>query len=544
MNAPGGDAPVIEKAGRRPGARARVPAARDRRMARGGALAVVGAMLLAAAWASSGPLGSAPDEEAHIVYAYGLATGQTLPGAERTVVVDRAPQTTVQIPTELLRFPDRDCYAFAVGVPAECPATVRAGTGTETTTYMSRYPPTYYLIAGTAMRAGMWAGLPGPTTLWLVRMLSGVVCLGLVLLAVRTLARRLPPRAAATAAVVVCTPTALALFSSINPNGFEIASAVLVSALVAAIRTDVGAGRPVAVRTQVALLVAVVLLAGSRPMGVVWAGAAALLLLLPTAGTRIVPLRRLRWWTVVVGGAALAVALAWIRYAQQFRGAENGVGDTWQGTEPVGRVVLIVLQLGDMLRTAMSVSGWGEVVLPAIAVDGLVVVSTALLVAQLAGRRPGEPRAASALAFLTVSTLALGVQSYRDAFGWQGRYWLPVLTAAVVLLVPAMHGRAVDGRGGNRSLLVGVVLLLGTGGLALAWNVLRYAHGIGYVEGRFPPVPRIDEPAAWAPPGGVLLVLGLWLGGAALVAVAFAHTLPPAGAGARTSPEPSGAPTA
>ncbi|KSW29258.1 DUF2142 domain-containing protein [Cellulomonas sp. B6] len=499
-------------------------------------LVVAGLLLLLGAWAASGPVGSAPDEEAHIIYAYGVATGQTLPGAERSEVVDRVPYTTVQIPTALLDYPDFHCYAFSPGQPVSCDPVPRTSTGIEAETYMTRYPPLYYAVVGTALRAGMWLGLPGSLTLLGVRILSGLMCAALVAVAARVLSRRFPALAVVTAVVVVATPVTMSLATAINPNGWEIAASVLMAAAVVAVRHDATTPAGVARATQWLLVVAAVLLVTARPLGVAWAGTLALLLLVPSRveGRRVLPLRSLSWWTVGAGVAAFAAAVAWVLYAARFRGDANGVGDAWQSSGPLGRVVLIVLQLGDMLRTGASSFDWGEVVLPELAIFALVVTTAVVLTAQLVGARPGEPRAGLAAGFTATAALVVAVQSYADAFGWQGRYWLPVLAAAAVLLVPAMHGRALPPARMRRTVVTASAVLLTVGLGALTWSALRYAYGIGYVEGRFPPVPLVTQEQAWAPTGGLGVVLTAAAAGTVLLALAVG-LVPPQGA--RSAPE-------
>jgi hypothetical protein len=488
------------------------------------ALGVVGGALLAVAWSLATPVGSAPDEPAHIAYAYGVATGQTLPGTERVRVKDGVPDVTVAMPSALLDYPDPECYWFKAATPAYCGPDLPPGTGTETTTYMVRYPPLYYAVVGTVIRFGMWAGMSGLATLTLTRVLSALLCVAVVAGASALLFTRYASRAVATAALVACTPMVVWLFGTINPNGFEVAAAIASAAAVVAVRHDAARGRVVRPWLQIVLVVSLLVLAFSRPLSVAWAGLLALTLFLRAGAVR--PAALLGWATRIVLVLGLAGASVWLLYASRFRGSDVGVGTTWADASVPERVGLILLRFGDMIWEAGGSFGWADTYPATILLVAGLVVPTVLLTGQIAGGAPGRPTVRLALYYLLAGAGVVAVHSYVAAYGWQGRYVLPVVAAAVVLCVPAMRGDAL-GAGSVRRLVVrcsaGLLFLQVA---ILLWNMWRYVYGVDYTEARLPPIPLVMETARWTPVVGQVTIVLVAVLGVCLLGAAIASTVP------------------
>lgn len=478
---------------------------------------VVGAVLLMLAWVVATPVGSAADEPAHIIYAYGVATDQVLPWSEQVRVQDGVPQAAVRLPSALFDYPAVGCYRWQSAETVTCPPTPVDGTWSDAESYMVRYPPLYYAVIGTVLRAGMHLGLSGAATLVAARVVSGVLGSVLLLLAARALCSRFPAGAALPATLAASSPVAVHLIAAINPNGFEVAAAVAAAAMLVAVRKDVEDGRHVRVSTRVALVSSVVLLAGARPLSVAWAGLL-VLLLIPRAGSAR-PLARIGWVAAGALVATLAVAAGWVAYAAAFRGSDAGVGTEW-GESPVPtRLLLILLKFGELLEDAVAGFGWGETRLPVLLVIVSLVAPVVLVVAQSVGARGRRVLAVPAVAFLVLGSGVVAAHSYVAAFGWQGRYWLPVLAASLVLCVPAMQSRALDARGVRRVVLGTAVPLLVVHGCAVLWNMWRYAYGVGYLEGRFPAVALPMGEAGWEPLGGQGVVVGLAVAGVTLLAL-------------------------
>lgn len=64
-------------------------------------LAVAG-LSLALAWMLASPVGASPDEQAHIDYAWGTVTGQTVVGEQLVTIPGGRTATSVQVPQKLL----------------------------------------------------------------------------------------------------------------------------------------------------------------------------------------------------------------------------------------------------------------------------------------------------------------------------------------------------------------------------------------------------------------------------------------------------------
>ena len=112
-------------------------------------------VLVGTVWAFASPVMASPDETAHAVKAVATVRGQ-IRGSEM-VVNERDPKllnrvlTTYQIPEgygALDAVPA--CYAFYPKIPANCAPFLPAEAGPDgpASTYVGRYPPTYYAIVG------------------------------------------------------------------------------------------------------------------------------------------------------------------------------------------------------------------------------------------------------------------------------------------------------------------------------------------------------------------------------------------------------------
>lgn len=245
--------------------------------------------MAAFAWAAAAPAGSSPDEDAHVSYAWGTVTGQVFPwNAVESVEDDRWHMVEVEVPTSLLERPIVACYRFQPSVPA-CPDRVSDEIDGDTTTlhsHMARYPWGYYAPVGAVLWFANAAGLSGESTLLVTRTFSGLLGWGIVALSGAVLARRFGSAAAVCAVAIAVTPMSLFLMSSVNPNGFEIATAVATASAVVAIRHDVHSHGRAGTPIQAFLVVVSLLLGLARPASVVWLGLMIVLLLVPLGKPR------------------------------------------------------------------------------------------------------------------------------------------------------------------------------------------------------------------------------------------------------------------
>jgi hypothetical protein len=534
---------------------------------RGPWLLLVAVGLLCSAFALASPVGASVDEAAHLVYAWGTATGQVAPGHERpSVGVGGRSEVRVEVPQALLRFPSQDCYRGHPEQPVTycrpLPPDVRAPA--EVTTYMVRYPPVYYAAEGLVMRAGLAAGLPGHRVLILARLAS--VLFGLLALAwaAALLARRVATGPLVLGLALGLTPTAMILLASINPNGFEVAAAVLLAAAVLALRVDLARG----VRSPgpvVAVPLGTLLLAGSRPLSWVWAGALLATLLVPvTVPTtsssaavegggarrwwarrwRRLPLRALGAPALLATVLVLVASLVWFGWALGVRQGEQvriGTEVPWDTLGPGWKLFTLLLVGGWLVHDAVGQFGWETPLVDLALYAWLLVAGAALGLWALGVRAARSPRdgvwqssrelpapAPAPLLPLLVGGLSAVVvlaHEYLTAFGWQGRYVLPVLAAVCVLAVPGLSAglRRVRVRWTAVPWLVGPLVVVHV--VALVWWMWRNVYGVrdwGVV--RVPPTPLPVGAETWTPPAGqravyLLVLLAVLAAAAGLVAL-------------------------
>ncbi|HEU4674608.1 MAG TPA: DUF2142 domain-containing protein [Motilibacteraceae bacterium] len=535
------------------------PASRVRTALRGPWLPLVAVGLLCSAYALASPVGASVDEAAHLVYAWGTATGQVTPGHERpSVGVGGRSEVRVDVPQALLRFPSQDCYRGRPEQPVTycrpLPPDVRAPV--EVTTYMVRYPPVYYAAEGLVMRAGLAAGLPGHRVLILARLASVLSGLLALAWAAALLARRVAPGPLVLGLALGLTPTAMILLASINPNGFEVAAAVLLAAAVLALRVDLGRGErrwgPV-----VAVPLGTLLLAGSRPLSWVWAGALLATLLVPVPASmpasvdvagggraggrwsrrwRRLPLRALGGPALLATVLVLAASLAWFGWALGVRQGEQvriGTEVPWDTLGPGWKLFTLLLVGGWLVHDAVGQFGW-ETPLVDLALYAWLLVAGAALGLWALGVRaarssrellPASPAPLLPLLVGGLSALVVLAHEYLTAFGWQGRYVLPVLAAVGVLAVPGLSAglRRVRVRWTAVPLLVAPLVVVHV--VALVWWMWRNVYGVrdwGVV--RVPPTPLPVGTETWTPPAGqravyLLVLLAVLAAAAGLAAL-------------------------
>lgn len=527
-----------------------------RSVASGPWLLLVAVGLLCSAYALASPVGASVDEPAHLVYAWGTATGQVAPGHERpSVGVGGRSEVRVDVPQALLRFPSQDCYRGRPEQPVTycrpLPPDVRVPV--EVTTYMVRYPPVYYAAEGLVLRAGLAVGLPGHRVLILARLAS--VLFGLLVLAwaAALLARRVPVRPLVLGLALGLTPTAMILLASINPNGFEVAAAVLLAAAVLALRVDLARG----VRGRgpvVAVPLGTLLLAGSRPLSWVWAGAllATLLVSVPAGSAvsgpsdgdpavrrwsrrwRRLPVRALGTPALLATVLVLAASLAWFGWALGVRQGEQvriGTEVPWDTLGPGWKLFTLLLVGGWLLHDAVGQFGWETPLVDLALYAWLLVAGAALALwalgarAARAARHRPSPEPLLPLLVAGLCAVVVLVHEYVTAFGWQGRYVLPVLAAVGVLAVPGLSAGLRRVRAGWTAvpLLVGPLVVVHV--VALVWWMWRNVYGVrdwGVV--RVPPTPLPVGTQTWTPPAGqravyLLLLLAVLAAAAGLAAL-------------------------
>jgi len=501
-------------------------------------------LTLAVAWVLASPVGASPDEPAHIAYAWGTVTGQTVVGEHLLTIQDGRSATRVRVPNRLLQFPDPACYMFLAGRPTSPCSPIPADNRQLVTqaSYMSRYPPLFYAVEGAVLYVATAADLSGPVVLYGARLVAA----GLGLLAVGyglfLLSRRFPDRVVLLATLLALPATMWFLMASVNPNGLEVAAAFLLAAGVLSVRVDDAVG----VRSVAAVLavpLGTILLAWTRPLSWVWASLILAMLLVPTYQSdgepwrRRLPVRRLG---VVVGGATallLASAIGWFGYALQIRASQSAgqaARPPWTGVKAVGGVILLLLHSGTIVSEQVGIFGWLDTPLPSLAILSWVAVGGLAVAIWVAGRNILVPRW-SVGAVLGLGYLAAMLDEFLGTWGWQGRYLLPVTAAAWVLAIPGLAKGLERLAGLRRAVPWMLVVLIGVNALGVVWFLFRNVYGFKTFGKRLSPAPLPVGPALWIPPlgqGVVLALVGLTL----LCGVVAVWTLRPVSTSAEAQP--------
>jgi hypothetical protein len=491
-------------------------------------LLAVSGLGLVVAWVLASPVGASPDEPAHISYAWGTVTGQTLGGEHLVSSPNRQSVagimvtipggltvTAVQLPQKLLQYPSPSCYAFHQAQPiAQCspvPSDTMQTVGQ--TTYMSRYPPLFYGAEGTVLRVATSVGLSGPRVLYGGRLAAAVLSWLAVAFGVFLLSRRFPARVVLLVTLLALPATAWFLAASINPNGLEITAAFLLAAAVLSVRVDFARGT----RSRAAVLavpLGTLLLAWTRPLSWVWASLILGLLLVPTAQQdrepwiKRVPLRRLGAVATAATVLVLASSVAWFGYAIQIRSTEQGRAADWAGLNLAERFALLLLHAGTIVTDQVGNFGWLDTPLPTVAVVVWVSIAAVAAAAWSMGRNTFVPRWTLG-AVLGLGYLAALLDEYRGVWGWQGRYFLPVTAAICVFAVPGIAQGLDRWKASRRAVSSALVLLMAVNALSVVWFLFRNAYGVRDWPRRLPSVPFPLGTPAWSPPMGIDVVLVL-----------------------------------
>ena len=482
-------------------------------------LLAVSGLSLVVAWALASPVGASPDEPAHIWYAWGTVTGQTL-GGEHFITIpgEKATRTRVRIPQKLLQHTDPKCYMAKPGRPTTPCSPVPADNGQIVTrgSYMNRYPPLFYGVEGAVMRAGVALDLSGPRVLYGARLAAGVLSWLAIVFGVFLLSRRFPARVVLLATLLALPAMAWFLAASVNPNGLEIAAAFLLSAGVLSMRVDFAAG----VRSLAAVLavpLGTLLLGWTRPLSWVWAALILGLLLVPTGGQhgqpfrQRVPVRGLGATATAVTVLVLASSMVWFGYALQIRSLEQANVDPagWAGLNPLARVTLLLLGSGSMASEQIGNFGWADTPLPTVAVLAWVSIAGVAAAAWSMGRTTLVPRWTLGVV-LSLGYLAALLDEYMGGWGWQGRYLLPVTAAVCVFAVPGLMSGLERWKAPGRMVSGMLAVLMAVNALSVLWFLFRNVYGVMDLSlRRLPPTPLPVGTPSWTPPLGQGVVLGL-----------------------------------
>jgi len=382
-------------------------------------------------WALATPLYAAPDEPSHVLRAAAIVRGD-ITGDSRAGVPSHA--QVVDVPRSFVKlganpfYADRrlyvPCYAFQPEVDASCFGHLPRSSGSvRAETAVGLDPPAFYGIVGlpSLLRTGA-------TGIYSMRILSALAAAALLASALLSL-RSVPcGRVAASGLAFAITPTAMFLWSTVNPNGLEIAAAIAAWASGGVLVVTAANGRvdPALVRRTGIAMIALVLARGLSPF---WL---ALIVLVTLAGCSkatarvLIQSRAVRTWAIGVAGASV-LAAAWILLANPLdhlyrHGPDPGDASTWS---------LIRQSFGTLdaqYRMMISVVGWVDTYPPAATyvlwtagLGALVVLAVAL------AHRRGALLVVALVVLTIVVPIVVDVSQARSiGLGWQGRWTLPL----------------------------------------------------------------------------------------------------------------------
>ncbi|WP_369253432.1 DUF2142 domain-containing protein [Geodermatophilus amargosae] len=437
-------------------------------------------------WALAGPVFSVPDEPAHVVYAAAAVRGDLFAPTEGI-------DTTVTVPaTYATAHTAGRCFIYDGTVPAGCAELFVPREGSaEVVTTAGRYPPAYYLYAGSATLI-----LDGAPAIYLMRLLTVLLCAALLASALASAWER-SSAWPVVGVVLACTPMVLFFTGAVNPQGPELAAGIALWSGALALFRPRGDGDPSAAgsrppgRLVARCLAAAAVLAVIRPLSVLWLLLIVAVTLLAVATSRSVT-GVLRSRSALAGilavGAVVVTTGLWVLARDALR--------QWERPTDLetSRAALFSISKLDMeLYEMVGVFGWLDTWSPGVvyviwfgAVGALVALALAL------GSRRERLAIAAVVLVSVVMPVASELSSYREsAFAWQGRYILAFSAGLAVLSGSVLAGRL--GPAVTRPLVRGLLVAAGIAQVvAFVANLNRYVHG---VHGFW----WIDEPG-WAPP--------------------------------------------
>jgi hypothetical protein len=481
-----------------------------------GAFAVF--FVLSAAWSLATPLGGSPDDPAHMIKAAATARGEINGVRGYVEAAGLQPARYYNVPAAYAQFTvpgaALHCYAFHPNVPASCGHSDFGVTGTVSLpTTAGQYNPIYYAAVG-------WPSLfaPGTTGMYLMRLMSALLCSLMLAAAVRLAAQWRRPAFPLLGVACAATPMVLFLNGMVTPNAPEASSAVLTWTAALSITMD---PRPELLKRRLALLVVgLAVLANARPLGAEWIAAILVVALFVKRRGALTGFLHSRavWAAAAVAAVTGLFGVGWsethgddakVPYQPAYAfgpAAHHAFDQTW------GYIQGIV---GDF--------GWLDTPSPpATYYPWLGVIIIMMIAAWACGRlRDGIAVLALLVGVIVIPILAQGVEAKHLGYIWQGRYLLafavglPILTGSIIsqreIRIPATLQR--------RSVVAAFVLLAFANFAAYFHTMRRFTVGLGKA--------LVFTHVHWEPPGTWLLLLLLY----AVALAGFVLLMSAAGAG-------------
>ena len=388
--------------------------------------------LMTVAWSFIIPIKGQADEPAHAIQAAAVVRGQFIveghPDVHRFGF--KYNRHDVEVPREFKNVEENTaCFVFFPEAPEKCAKPVPTSdgkTGIASTT-AANYPPLYYMAVG-------WPTLflEGAPSWYAMRFLSALICTGFTALGIAALARKCGTRYA-LACTVGLTPTCLAFFAAINPQGPEIAMCFALAGFL----IPVAVGHRPSDRSLIGAGVIVALIALSRPTAALWAlGIVGMIgLLIRLEAWRSLMRRRAMWICLGLSAAGCVGALVWNHVARPSDSVFGWAEKDADLFEMIGKLQQRFVQ--PIWDGAFGYFGWSDNPVPGWLHVTSIVVCIVFVVVTLALARWRERLAVTlGILFVPLSTIALQYAVLRTAgMMWQGRYNLPFVVALVALAV-------------------------------------------------------------------------------------------------------------
>ena len=456
-------------------------------------------VLLGAVWAWATPPSASPDEPAHIVRAASVVRGELFgrPSASGNLV---------HVPQYVADAHRTTCYAFQPAVPAACP--LPSGEDTRATvvapTSAGLYNPLYYYAVG--WPSLLFGDAGGLLAMRLASAVLSALFAALAFSMVMTFReRRLPVLAFA----VAVTPMVLFLSGTVNPSAVEATATLAVFCGMLAVTLSPDPARLPARAAVVA--VSAIVAVNARGLSPLWVLAALAVPLLLVGGRTALQLLRQR--SVLLAIAAVAVgtiaALGWTLATNSLANAIAHPEDALQfpgvGASPFTGFQRVLVGTVGYSQGLVGLFGWLDTPAPEAVLFAWGVAIGSLAIGALLVLRGRRLLVAAVLvgAFLLLPALVQAVYIHGGGMIWQGRYNLPLFLCLVIGLAALLDGSAFRSPHTWRRLRV---LLLGGALLGQLWAfaaaLRRYAVGANGSVRTF-----LFGSPAWAPPGGVILVL-------------------------------------
>jgi hypothetical protein len=409
-----------------------------------------------AAWSFASPLGSGPDEPAHLARAASLVRGQL-------VGKDLPHPTTAQKSTVIVRVPevfaslgaDVGCFQYKSDVPAGCQRPLNRSTHTVSVeTYVGRYPPLYYFLVGLPTLA-----LVSVKGIYAARLVSGALSAAMLALAITSLRRcRGAPLLAAGLAVAI-TPMVLYLAAVINPSGLEVASAIsawtAAMALASQRPTELSASAVGALGASVSVLLLTRALA---PLWVLFIFAAFAGVGAATPLKDLLRKRYVQGWLAVCAAAG-TFSLVWDLLANPFL-TEPG-SPLPKGVTEGGIFQLALARLDLLVTSSIGQFGWLDAPSPyLVIVLWLGALGAVVLIGScLAGRRGAAVIVGTAVAWVVVPIVMILSTAHQEGILGQGRDFMG-LAVGIPIVAAAVAGERFSDRRATLRLTSVVIALL------------------------------------------------------------------------------------